>query len=68
MNQLKVGLWSLLPPFGLEEVVGLAQVVFVESCLEGCVCGLRKHTLLLQDGEDTHRLGHMGERRREVFK
>ncbi len=56
VHQLKVGLGSFLPPFRLEEVGGLAQVVVIQSCFEGRVCRLWKHTLLLQDGENPHGL------------
>lgn len=56
VHQLKVGLGSFLPPFRLEEVGRLAQVVVIQSCFEGRVCRLWKHTLLLQDGENPHRL------------
>lgn len=56
VHKFKVGLGSSLPPFRLLEVGGLAQVVVIQSCLEGRVCRLWKHTLLLQDGENAHRL------------
>lgn len=56
VHKFKVGLGSSLPPFWLEEVGGLAQVVVKQCCLEGRVCRLWKHTLLLQDGENAHRL------------
>ena len=35
---------------------GLSQVVLVQLRKERLVARLRKHTLLLQDGEDTHGL------------
>ncbi|KAK0132404.1 E3 ubiquitin-protein ligase TRIM39 [Merluccius polli] len=56
VHQLKVGLGSLPPALGFQEVGRLAHVVFVQRRLERSVCRLGEHTLLLQDGEDTHRL------------
>ena len=56
VHQFKVRFWSFLPPFWLEEVRGLSKVVVMQSCFEGYICCLWKHTLFFQDGENTHRL------------
>ena len=41
---------------GLDEAVGLAQVVVVQLVGEGLVSGLGEHRLFLKDGQDTHGL------------
>lgn len=60
VHQFKMRLSSFLPTFRLEEVGRLAQVVVIQSCFKSRICRLWKHTLLLQDRENPHRL----ERRR----
>ena len=42
--------------FGLDEIRRFAQVVSLQLVLKRLVGGFRKHTLFLEDGQDTHRL------------
>lgn len=57
VDELEVGLRPLaFAPLGLEEVVGLAQVVVIQGRLEGGISGLGEDALFLQDGEDAHGL------------
>lgn len=56
MHQLKMSFRAFLPNFWFQEVSGFAQMVVVQGSLEGSIGGLREHTLLLQNGEDTHGL------------
>ena len=41
---------------GLDEAVGLAQVLSLQLVLKGLVSGLGEHRLFLKDGQDTHGL------------
>ena len=41
---------------GLDEAVGLAQVLALELVFKGLVSGFGEHRLFLQDGQDTHGL------------
>ena len=41
---------------GLDEVVGLAQVVVLQLFFKGLVSSFGEHRLFLQDGQDTHGL------------
>ena len=59
MVQLKVGLvGKLLVGLGLAKVGGLAKMVVVKLGEEGLVGGLGEHSLLIEDGQDTHGLKH----------
>ena len=51
-----LGHLALSSSLGFKEVVGLAQVVVVQGCLECGIGGLGEDTLFLQDGEDAHGL------------
>lgn len=46
VHQREVGLRLAFGRLGLLEVVGLAQVLFIQLVLEGGVCGLGEHALL----------------------
>ena len=45
-----------LARFWFAEVLALAHVVLIQLGKEGLVRSLWEHALLLQDGQDTHRL------------
>lgn len=52
VDQGEVGLDLAFGRLGLLEVGRLSKMLFIELVLEGGVCGLGEHALLLQDGED----------------
>ncbi len=57
VEELKVCfILGVLVRLGFAEALGLPVMVLVQHGLECLICGFRKHALLLQDRQNTHRL------------